>query len=154
MPKNYKPTNKLIKEKIPSLGKTVTFCWLRFPLKLEWHLQKNCSICFSESPLKLMKKAFNFIIQASFALTVFKFLSRLFGLIKNFLKKLYCPFLWMEFNCFKARDTSRRQFTFYRPWKDERLSQPWSHPVDLNTRPLDSQIQHLNHWAIAPIRLD
>ena len=25
-------------------------------------------------------------------------------------KKLYCPFLWMRFNCLKASATSRRQF--------------------------------------------
>ena len=55
----------------------------------------------------------------------------------------------MRFNCLKARATLRRQFTFYhkvprnscyplyRPWKDERLSQPWSHSVVLNTGPLD-----------------
>ena len=30
-----------------------------------------------------------------------------------FKKKLYGPFLWMGFNCFKATATSRRQFTFY-----------------------------------------
>ena len=59
------------------------------------------------------------------------------------------PFLWMGFNCLEATVTSGRQFTFYhsvlrkslysfyRPRKDERLSQPWSHPVVLNTRPLD-----------------
>ena len=59
-------------------------------------------------------------------------------------KKLYGPFSWMGFNCLKARATSRRQFTFYHyfprnSWysfyqhrKDERLSQPWSHPVVLN----------------------
>ena len=47
---------------------------------------------------------------------------------------LYCPFLWMGFNCLKATATSRKQFTFYhsvprnswysfyRPWKDEGLS--------------------------------
>ena len=47
----------------------------------------------------------------------------------------------MGFNCLKASSTSRRQFTFYhevprcswysfyRPWKDERLSRPWSHPM-------------------------
>ena len=64
-------------------------------------------------------------------------------------KKLYGPFLWMGFNCLKARATSRRQFTFYhlvprnswyslyRPRKDERLSRPWSHLVVLNTGPLD-----------------
>ena len=28
-------------------------------------------------------------------------------------KQLYDPFLWMGFNCLKARDTSRRQYTFY-----------------------------------------
>ena len=28
-------------------------------------------------------------------------------------KQLYGPFLWMGFNCLKARATSRRQFTFY-----------------------------------------
>ena len=27
-------------------------------------------------------------------------------------QKLYGPFLWMRFNCLKARATSRRQFTF------------------------------------------
>ena len=44
---------------------------------------------------------------------------------------------------------TRRQFTFYysvprsyrysfnRPWKNERLSWPWSHPVVLNLGPLD-----------------
>ena len=29
------------------------------------------------------------------------------------LKKFYGPFLWMGFNCLKARATSRKQFTFY-----------------------------------------
>ena len=28
-------------------------------------------------------------------------------------KQLYGPFLWMGFNCLRARATSRRQFTFY-----------------------------------------
>ena len=28
-------------------------------------------------------------------------------------KKLYGPFIWMGFNCLKARVTPRRQFTFY-----------------------------------------
>ena len=28
-------------------------------------------------------------------------------------KQLYGPFLWMGFNCLKARATSKRQFTFY-----------------------------------------
>ena len=29
------------------------------------------------------------------------------------LKKIYGPYLWMGFNCLKARATLRRQFTFY-----------------------------------------
>ena len=57
----------------------------------------------------------------------------------------------MGFNCLKATATSRKQFTFYhsvprkswyslcRPRKDERLSQPWSHTVVLNTGPLDQE---------------
>ena len=31
---------------------------------------------------------------------------------RNF-KKLYGPFLWMGFNCLKAKATTRRQFTLY-----------------------------------------
>ena len=68
----------------------------------------------------------------------------------NFKKTLWpLFFLWMGFNCLKATATSRRQFTFYhsvprnslysfyRPRKDEMQSRPWSHPVVLNTGPLD-----------------
>ena len=51
----------------------------------------------------------------------------------------------MGFNCLKAGATSKRQFTFpqkfldsfYRPQKDGRLSQSWSHPVVLNKGFLD-----------------
>ena len=70
-------------------------------------------------------------------------------ILAQYKKKLCGPFLWMGFNSLKARITSRRQFTFYHevprnswysfywPQRDERLSQPWSHPVVLNTGPLD-----------------
>ena len=70
-------------------------------------------------------------------------------------KKLYSPFLWMGFNYPKARATLRREFTFYhlvpinswysfyRPRKYERLSWPWSHPVVLNTGPLDGEFSTL-----------
>ena len=37
-------------------------------------------------------------------------LNLLFNKLK---KKLYGPFLWMGFNCLKARATLRKQFTFY-----------------------------------------
>ena len=42
-------------------------------------------------------------------------------------KKLYCPFLWMDFNCLKARATLRRQFTF----STRLLEIPGTHSVDL-----------------------
>ena len=38
-----------------------------------------CVICLIESPLKMMKKTFYFIVKALFVLKLFKFLSRLFG---------------------------------------------------------------------------
>ena len=51
------------------------------------------------------------------------------------------PFLWMGFNCLKARATSRGQYIFYLPlssqkflvlilltWKDERPRRPWKPP--------------------------
>ena len=69
-------------------------------------------------------------------------------ILKKAKNKLNDPF-WIGFNCLKARITSRRQFTFYQyilrnswfsfyqPGKDERLSQPWSHPVVLNMGLLD-----------------
>ena len=41
--------------------------------------KKICVICFIESPLKVMKNAFYFILKALFVLKIFKFLSRLFG---------------------------------------------------------------------------
>ena len=37
--------------------------------------QKNCVICFTGSPLKMMKNAFYFILKALFVLKIFKFLS-------------------------------------------------------------------------------
>ena len=57
----------------------------------------------------------------------------------NQLKKLFDSLLWMSFNYLKARATLRWHFTFYhlvskysrysfyRPWKDERLLWPWRH---------------------------
>ena len=41
--------------------------------------KKICVICLIESPLKMMKNAFYFILKAFFVLKIFKFLSRLFG---------------------------------------------------------------------------
>ena len=41
--------------------------------------KKICVICLIESPFKMMKNAFYFILIALFVLKIFKFLSRLFG---------------------------------------------------------------------------
>ena len=47
----------------------------------------------------------------------------------------------MEFNCLKATEPLKGDSLVFttkfprlpdQPWKDERLSQPWSHPVVLN----------------------
>ena len=48
-------------------------------LKSDSHIpKKNCVIYFIESPLKMMKNAFYFILKALFVLKIFKFLSSLF----------------------------------------------------------------------------
>ena len=41
--------------------------------------KKICVICLIESPLKMMKNAFYFILKALFVLMIFRFLSQLFG---------------------------------------------------------------------------
>ena len=45
--------------------------------------QKNCFICFNESPLKMMESAFYFIWTALLVLKIFKFLYWFFGLVKK-----------------------------------------------------------------------
>ena len=53
-------------------------------LKLDSHLPKKfCFICFTESPLKMMKNAFYFILKALLVLKVFKFLSWLFAHVEK-----------------------------------------------------------------------
>ena len=42
-------------------------------------LKKNCGICLIESPLKMMKNTFYFILKALFVLKIFNFQSQLFG---------------------------------------------------------------------------
>ena len=58
---------------------TAFFPWSKY-LKSDSHFpKKNCVICLIESPLKMMKNAFCFILKAFIILKIFKFLSRLFG---------------------------------------------------------------------------
>ena len=48
-------------------------------LKWDSHLpKKKIIICFNDSPSKMMKNAFYFILKALFILKILKFLSRLF----------------------------------------------------------------------------
>ena len=44
-------------------------------LKSDSHLPKKNYSCFYDSPLKMMKNAFYFILKALFVLKIFKFLS-------------------------------------------------------------------------------
>ena len=53
-------------------------------LESDSHLPKKiCFICFNESPLKLMKNAFYFILNTLLVLKIFKFLSWLFGHVEK-----------------------------------------------------------------------
>ena len=53
-------------------------------LKTDSHLPKIiCFTCFDESPLKIMKNAFYFILKALFSLKLFRFLSWILGHIKE-----------------------------------------------------------------------
>ena len=51
-------------------------------LKLDSHLPKKvCIIWLIESPLKIMKNVFYFVLKALFFLKIFKILSWIFGLV-------------------------------------------------------------------------
>ena len=53
-------------------------------LKLDSHLPKKfLFICFNESPLKMMKNAFYFILKTLFVLKIFKVLSWHFGHVEE-----------------------------------------------------------------------
>ena len=71
-PQSLKNSNKIIF--LISVNATVKF--LRVGLSPS---KKNCVIGLIESPLKLKKNAFYFILGALFVLKIFKFLSQLFG---------------------------------------------------------------------------
>ena len=70
--------------------------------------------------------------------------------VKKKKKKLYGPFT------FYHSVPRNSWYSFYRPRKDERLSRPWSHPVVLNTGPLDWESSALTTRplvSIAPLFL-
>ena len=54
------------------------------PLKSDCRLPKKiCVICFIESPIKMIKNAFYFVLKALFVLKIFKFLSLIFGHVEK-----------------------------------------------------------------------
>ena len=80
-------------------------------LKLDSHLfTKHLVICFIESPLKIMKNDFYFILKTFFVLKIFKLLSWLFGHVeKTFYEKEKFNFhdgkihdvtTWLTNNCY------------------------------------------------------
>ena len=49
-------------------------------LKLDSYLRKkNCFVCFNESPSKMLKIAFHFILKGLFTFKIMTFLSGIFG---------------------------------------------------------------------------
>ena len=62
----------------------VSESYLFMTLKSDSHLPKIFFIiCFNDSPSKMMKSAFYFILKALFVLKIFKFLSWLFGHVEK-----------------------------------------------------------------------
>ena len=59
------------------------FATLNFKVGLSPSKKKFFFICVTESPLKMMKNAFYFILKALFILKIFQFLSWLFGHIEK-----------------------------------------------------------------------
>ena len=58
--------------------------WNSSKLKSGSHLPKKfLFLSFNESPLKMMKNAFYFILKALFPIKIFKFLSRHFGHVEG-----------------------------------------------------------------------
>ena len=60
--------------------KFINLKWIKVGLSPS---KKNCVICFIESHLRMMKNAFNFILNALFVLKIFKFLSWLLGHVEK-----------------------------------------------------------------------
>ena len=52
-------------------------------LKSDSHLPKKFSICINNSPSKMMKNPFYFILKGLFVLKIFKFLSLRFGHVEK-----------------------------------------------------------------------
>ena len=75
-------------------------------LQSDSHLPKKNFICFNESPSKLIKNVFCFMLKTIFVLKIFKFLSSLFDHVEKRLDwkrkvnfKIYDVTTWLRNNC-------------------------------------------------------
>ena len=60
--------------------------YVSLPLKIKVGVspfKKDCSICFNESHLQMIKNGFYFILKVLFILKIFKFLSGIFGHVEK-----------------------------------------------------------------------
>ena len=106
-------------------------------LKSDSHFSKHCFICFDESPFKMMKNAFCFILKALSVLKIFRFLSWLVGHIEktawlqrsvNF--KVYGVTTWLTNNyntrivqyLTKNREPDKEIWSFHRRKQDKYFS--------------------------------
>ena len=86
---------------ITMVCKIYDFFWLKM-LKIRLSPFKNfLFICFIESPSKMMKNAFYFILKVLFVLKIFKFLSWLFGDVEKIAFKIHDFTTWLRNNCNK-----------------------------------------------------
>ena len=60
--------------------------------------KKICGICLIESPLKMMKNVFYFVLKALFVLKIFKFLSRHFDHVGKVIFKIHDATTWFTNN--------------------------------------------------------
>ena len=83
-------------------------------LKMDIHLPtKIFFACFDESPLKMMKNAFYFILKSLFVLEIFKFLSWLLGHVEKttWLERSgYLKYIHILPNISRSKDNQTMQF--------------------------------------------
>ena len=81
--------------------------------------KKFCFICFIESPLKMMKNAFYFILKALFVLMIFKFLSLRFCHVDKT--------AGLERNLWRNNLVNKRlQYTYCQTSQDVKADKPWN----------------------------
>ena len=102
-----------------------------------WKIQLNNSYIIRSYLARwslLEESTYEILIQLTKIISITPGLQVFTKLISHQHKKLYGPFLWMWSNSLNG---SLQKFlvAIWLAWNDEKLSQPWSHPVVLNTGP-------------------